>query len=54
MAEEKACEKCVYYSSGVCRLPIWDNGIYYPVSKIPEKGYCRMYEEGKENALPVE
>lgn len=40
----KKCGNCRWFEAGVCRVPLWEQGIYYPEHPAKEEAVCALYE----------
>ena len=41
---ERNCEVCRWCADGVCRLPLYVDGIFYGGRELPKKGSCELFE----------
>ena len=45
--EIKRCDKCIYYTEGLCRMPVWYEGKYIGIREVRPDDRCNLYEERK-------
>ena len=44
---EKVCEKCIYYTEGLCRVSVWYEGKHIGIREVRPDDRCNLYEERK-------